>query len=87
MNKVTHKDGYYISYNPWPSIANEGEETAIVVPNRDNDMLTKYYILIGDWREIYEKCDNLQQCLEIFMMNKDKWHSYTNTLEDNLLKS
>lgn len=70
---------YFVSYNPQPIIGGEeGQETALVVESKDG---TKYLILLGDWREQYEKAiekDGLGACLALFEANKDKMGRWSN---------
>lgn len=77
MNKKweTHKDfansiisrkdeGYYLSYNPDP-LAGDSDETALYLYDSD-----EFLILNGDFREEYEKCKSLKECMEVYEKNK-----------------
>jgi hypothetical protein len=62
---ITKCDGYFISYNPLTDV---GPETALVVEKGGNN---KYYILLGDHREQYKKCESLADCKKYFRANTD----------------
>jgi len=63
-NMVLQRKGYFISYNPCPTIVmpGEGEETALV---KDR----KYFILLGDFRKQYEKLKTYTECKKFFNKN------------------
>lgn len=74
-NIVTKKDGWFVSYLPRQNdisivmgaalgkdVPVEQDETAIV---RDRT----YYILNGDWRDAYAKCERWADAVEVFKAN------------------
>lgn len=54
---------YEVSYNPTAN--HGGPETALMVDN-------KYFILNGDHRESYSKCNNLTECKSYFCTHQDQ---------------
>ena len=75
-NKVTDKEGWYISYLPdkpksdhfFGSLAGintpPGGETAITESEFEG-----YLILVGDWREAYDKCQTFEEAVGVYKAN------------------
>jgi len=64
-NIVLGGEDFYISYLPFSS-TNEFSETALCINN-------KFYILIGDHREEYEKrINNLKECVNYYQSSENK---------------
>ena len=76
-NSILKREGFYISFNPHPSIGYEGSETALVVPSKKKEKGRDYFILVGDFREEYEKATTLEQAMAVFNKHQDKVGSWS----------
>ena len=91
-NKVTNKTGWYISYigdgqntdidfimGGLAGISTpKGGETAI-----KEDNVKGFLILVGDWREHYNKCETFEEALEVYKTNIEQRSPWS---EDNHLR-
>jgi hypothetical protein len=57
----------YLSYEP------EINETAIIIEDIESNK-KNYYILDGDLRKEYEKLKSLEECMDFFEKNKEKYY-------------
>lgn len=67
----------YVSYNPTPSMSDEGPETALVL---EKDGKRKFFILTGDFRREYEEAitrDGIGGALAFFEANQDKLNGWS----------
>lgn len=83
-NSIVEGEGYYLSYNPriGSGLINVmgmalgiedrsgDDETALYVESTN-----KWYILNGDFRKEYERCENLDECLLVYEAHKDNHRS------------
>lgn len=71
-NRVLEGDGFYISYNPRPTLGYAGtDETALV---HEVNGVPLYLILNGDHRNGYEDLidSGLESCLDYFHRHEDE---------------
>lgn len=72
LNKIDNDTGqyYYISYNKF-NLATENEETALILQFDLSGNPTRYVIVNGDFRNEFEKCKTILECLKVFAQIKN----------------
>lgn len=80
-NSLMSRDGYRVSFNPSPGMGfstfaadDGGAETALIVDG-------EYLILNGDFREEYERCETLDDCLRFFASRPDLVSTWSTSVE------
>lgn len=79
-NYVNIRKGFYLSYNPITlDFTRPPGETAICIgkiPNKN------FFILNGDFRKQYDKCETLADCLKFFIKNESEVSIFSDSKED-----
>lgn len=74
-NKVMKRDGWYISYLPSAPKTDLlfGIFAGIDTPPGGETAITEegdgYLILVGDWREAYDKCQTFEEAVGVYKAN------------------
>ena len=79
ITKNSKEEKYYISYNP--SKRDYGvDTTALVITIGDNERQV-FYILKGNHSGRYENCEDLKECINYFVNNKERTHAFSDAFE------
>ena len=77
-NQVSKEDtDFYISFNFGDSDCYGDVTTALVI-----GQMQRFYILNGDHREQYSKCESFKDCVEYFLSNSDKVNKLSNKYDE-----
>ena len=66
------KNSYFVSYAVGVN-TNPGDETALVIPNKNKEIGDmSYFILNGNWIDEYKKCKSKQEQIQLFRDNYEE---------------
>lgn len=83
--KDSKEENYYISYNP--SKRDYGVDTTALVITIGNNERQVFYTLKGNHTEQYKNCENLKDCVNYFINNKEYAHKFSDVFEHEYLIS